>query len=214
MQTKRSAHQNSAGFSLIELMIAMAVTLIVMAIASSLLAQSLNVRARENARTEAVADAQRALNSMTREIANAGLGLTSNGLVASDCDNLQIRIRTNLNAFNGDTDTLDPDEDVVYASIINNTGGNLQRLVTRQDINSGNAVSQVANRVFDISIQYVNAAGAVLAAGQANQAAKVRLTVNVDLPAVGSPGSPGFQPASRTQVMSEVTLRNWDLVNF
>ena len=50
--TRNSA--GSAGFSLIELMVALGVTLIITVIAAQLLAQSLNVRARENARIEAI----------------------------------------------------------------------------------------------------------------------------------------------------------------
>ena len=164
MQTKHSAHSRSAGFSLIELMIAMAITLIVMSVASSLLGQSLNVRTRENARIEAVSDAQRALNMMTRDIANAGLGLNNNGIVPADSDNLQIRVRSNLNGFDGDNDTMDIDEDVIYAITVDSEVDPDQTLITRQD--GPNAPSQVANRVDTLNIEYLNSAGAAVAAGQ------------------------------------------------
>ena len=213
MQTKHSAHSRSAGFSLIELMIAMAITLIVMSVASSLLGQSLNVRTRENARTEAVSDAQRALNMMTRDIANAGLGLTRNGIDAATSDDGQIRVRSNLNAMSGNTDTLQTDEDVVYSYTINGDVTPAETLITRQDVNTG-SVSQVANKVDSLNILYFDVSGAQLAAGQESQAAKVRLTITVRLPAVGSPRTPGFQPASQTQLSSDVTLRNKDLVNY
>ena len=216
MQTKHSAPSRSAaGFSLIELMIAMAITLIVMSVASSLLGQSLNVRARENTRVEAVTDAQRALNMMTRDIANAGLGLTNNGIVVADSDDQQIRVRSNLNAFPPtlNTDTLQTDEDIVYSFTINSNVNPPETLITRQDVNDA-SVAQVANRVDALSILYFNAAGTQLAAGQESQAAKVRLTVTVNLPAVGSPNTPGYQPASQTQLSSDITLRNADLVNY
>ena len=213
MQTKHSAHSRSAGFSLVELMIAMAITLIVMSVASSLLGQSLNVRTRENARTEAVSDAQRALNMMSRDIANAGLGLTSNGIDAATSDDGQIRVRSNLNAMSGNTDTLQTDEDVVYSYTINGDVTPPETLITRQDVNTG-AVSQVANRVDSLNMLYFDVSGAQLAAGQENLAAKVRLTITVRLPQVGSPRTPGFQPASQTQLSSDVTLRNKDLVNY
>ena len=213
MQTKHSEHTRSAGFSLIELMIAMLVTLVVMSIASSLLGQSLNIRARENARVEAVSDTQRALNAMSRDIANAGLGLTSNGIVAADSDDGQIRIRTNLNAFNGDTDTLDSDEDVVYSYTVNSDVDPPETLVTRQDVNTA-TVAQIANRIDGLNILYFDVSGTQLAAGQENLAAKVRLTLTVQLPAVGSPKMAGYQPATQTQLSSDVMLRNSDLVNY
>jgi prepilin-type N-terminal cleavage/methylation domain-containing protein len=201
----------SAGFSLIELMIALGVTLVIMVISAQLLAASLNVRTRENARAEAIADVQRGLQTMSREIGNAGLGLAGNGLHPTDSDEAQIRVRANLNAFSGDTDTLDSldagSEDVVFAIINNFTGGELdgQRLITRQDVNA-NRISSLANRVDSLRFEYLNADGTVAASPA--QAARVRITVGVTLRAVGTPGRPGYQPQSRTQVVSDVSLRN------
>src|ERR1700752_2133037 len=102
--SKRLSKQSNAGFSLIELIIAMTLTLTVMSIASVLLAQALNVRTRTNANNDALADAQRALNIMTREISTAGFNLTGNGSVSGDTandanGNSMIRIRANLNKF-------------------------------------------------------------------------------------------------------------------
>lgn len=201
----------SAGFSLIELMIALGVTLVIMVISAQLLAASLNVRTRENARVEAIADVQRGLQTMSREIGNAGLGLAGNGLHPTDSDEAQIRVRANLNAFSGDTDTLDTtdagSEDVVFAIINNFTGGELegQRLITRQDVNA-NRISSLANRVDSLRFDYLNPNGTVAASPA--QAARVRITVGVTLRAVGTPGRPGYQPQSRTQVVSDVSLRN------
>lgn len=201
----------SAGFSLIELMIALGVTLVIMVISAQLLAASLNVRTRENARAEAIADVQRGLQTMSREIGNAGLGLAGNGLHPTDSDEAQIRVRANLNAFEGDTDTLDTidagSEDVVFAIINNFTGGELegQRLITRQDANT-NRISSLANRVDSLRFDYLNPDGTVAASPA--QAARVRITVGVTLRAVGTPGRPGYQPQSRTQVVSDVSLRN------
>lgn len=214
-QTGRRA-RGEAGFSLIELMVALGVTLVIMAVASRMLAQTMAVRARENQRSEAVSDAQRALQAMTREISNAGLGIPlKNGLVDADSTALSIRVRTNLNALCGplagscDLDTDDPGEDVAFAVINNTTGGagDNQRLITRQDIKNGNAVSQLANRVDGLQFEYLMADGA--AAASPSLAQKVRMTVTVTLPAVGRAGEPGYQPPSQTQLSSEAVLRNW-----
>ena len=66
---------NQAGFSLLEVLIAMGITITIMGLATTLLAASFRVRSREDRKSDAVADVQRALNIMTREIANAGLKL-------------------------------------------------------------------------------------------------------------------------------------------
>lgn len=206
-----------AGFSLIELVVAIGVTLVIMVIASRLLSMSMLVRQRENQRSEAVADTQRALQAMSREISNAGLGMSNNGLVADDSDESTLRIRSNLNAFCSvttacDKDTLDPGEDVVYA-IINNTdaGGINQRLVTRQDVNNGNSISPLANRIDTLDFTYIKADGTTTL--DASQAQKVKVTVTVTLPAVGRQGQAGYQPQTQTQLVSEVVLRNAALGN-
>ena len=204
-------HTRVAGFSLIELIISMAVTLIVMGAASLLLAKSLGVRSRENTRVEAIADVQRALNTMSREIANAGFGMSSNGIVAADSNAERIRIRANLNGFGGAGTpgvdaTSDQDEDVMFA-IINNGG---DRMIYRYDANSGQT-SSIADRVDNLQITYLDAAGAAVAPGLAT---KLRITVGVTLPSVGRPNSPGYQPPSRTEAVSEITLRNRDLSRY
>ena len=97
-----------AGFSLIELMIAMTISLAIMGAASHLLATSFKIRTRENARTDAVADIQRGLNIMAREIAIGGYGFdtSSNGLVVNDCDASSLRVRSNLNRYSADSTTI------------------------------------------------------------------------------------------------------------
>lgn len=105
MSRQQSRPDAEAGFSLAELMVAMAVTLVLMGIASSLLAAAFRTRTRENTRADALADAQRALNIMSREIANAGFNLTTNGLVDGDSGTDattgrgSIRVRSNLNKY-------------------------------------------------------------------------------------------------------------------
>jgi prepilin-type N-terminal cleavage/methylation domain-containing protein len=210
---KGGRRRGEGGFSLIELMVALGVTLVIMAVSARLLAMSMFVRQRENQRSEAVADVQRALQAMSREISNAGLGMSNNGLVDADSDAISLRIRSNLNAFCGagmpcDADTSDPGEDIVYALINNTTGGggDNQRLITRQDVNGGNAVSALANRIDSLDFTYINAAGATTT--NTALAQKVRITVTVTLPAVGSEGQAGYQPPSQMQLVSEAVLRN------
>jgi len=102
--SKQSRNTRQDGFSLVELMIAMTITLVVLAVATTLIAQSLNIRTRSNENVDALADAERALNIMSREIAQAGFNLDDNGIVAADSatdgnGNSTIRIRANLNRY-------------------------------------------------------------------------------------------------------------------
>ena len=96
---QQTNQKNQAGFSLIELVVALTITLVVMSISVTLLARTLNIRTRENEHVDELGDVQRALNIMSREIANAGFNLTTNGIVAADSNGQAIRIRANLNKF-------------------------------------------------------------------------------------------------------------------
>ena len=74
----------NSGVSLLELLIAMTITMTLMTAAATLLASSVRMRSRENQKSDALADTQRALNIMSRELANAGFNMTNNGLVPAD----------------------------------------------------------------------------------------------------------------------------------
>ncbi len=84
------------GFSLIELIMSMALTLIILGIAVGAFTGALGSRERETSRTDALTSAQAALNIMSREIGNAGFGLTSNGIVYGDSNDKQIHFRANV----------------------------------------------------------------------------------------------------------------------
>src|SRR5499426_3536314 len=99
MHQKSDTAKNMAGFSLVELLIAMTATLVMLGIATTALSTGFRIRDREESVTDAAADAQRALNIMSREIANAGFNLNTNGLVPGDSDSTSIRIRSNLNKY-------------------------------------------------------------------------------------------------------------------
>ena len=100
--SSRDSNYFETGFSLVELTIAMTVTILIAGLASVLLAGSFGIRARENQKSDALADTQRGLNLMTREISNSGYALLDNGLVAADSGPSSIRVRANLNAAAGE----------------------------------------------------------------------------------------------------------------
>ena len=149
-------NQNSQrGFSLVELLIAMTVTIVIAGIASSLVAQSFRMRAREDARSDAIADAQRALNIVSREIANAGFGLIDNGLVPEDTSPGSIRFRSDLNRYTRDASgnlltgagfVSDADEDIKYAMYHDDVAN--RHYLVRFDVNLGGreGTTVLANR--------------------------------------------------------------------
>ena len=156
--------KNENGFSMIELIIAMALTLTIMGLASTLLASAFNARSREDRKSEAIADVQRALNIMTREISNSGLKLpaglpniATNGVVTGDSDNESIRIVSNLNGMpdsaNGffeDSDVTDTDEDIKFLMYVD--GG--QRYIVRYERNGTNQTTVLANRIDSLIFRY------------------------------------------------------------
>ena len=221
---------SQSGFSLIELVIAMSVTIVIATIASTLVAQSFRMRAREDARSDAIADAQRALNIVSREIANSGFGLVDNGIVPGDTGPGSIRFRANLNAYTVDEAGIavegagfvqDRDEDVKY-TMYNDDAANRHYLVRydailgKEDQREGTTV--LANRLDNFQLQYFDSSNTELDV-VANPLAvatawKVRVTVGVILPAEGQPNSPGYQPQSTINLVSDVVLRNASQITF
>lgn len=177
-----------SGFSILELLIAMTITLAVMAAASTLLATSLRTRTRENQRSNALASAQRALNIMSREIANSGYGLTDNGIVVVDSDANSIRVRANLD--NG-IDLNQANEDVRFVFQDDNS------VIVRVD-NTGTS-GVLASNITGMAIEYLDVAGAPTTAASAE---RIRLDIRVDLPAGPQ------QPAGIVRLVSDVALRN------
>ena len=234
---KQINKKNQAGFSLMELVVALTITLVVMSIAVTMLARTLNVRTREIEHIDELGDVQRALNIMSREIANSGFNLTTNGIVVADSNAQAIRIRANLNKFNT-TDGFTPEakrgigeglpgedkgEDVTYFV---NTADNTNYLARWDELATSQA-SVLANRVnsigfyyFDQKVTYtqdrdncqitnaLNATGVSQAQVTPDNAKFVVIVVCIDTPQVGTQGSPGFQPGFHTLLISDVALRN------
>jgi type II secretory pathway pseudopilin PulG len=179
------------GFSLLELLISMTITLAVMVAASTLLTSSLRTRARENLRSEALAAAQRALSIMSREISNSGYGLTDNGIVVADSAIDSIRVRANLN---NDTDLAEIDEDVRFML---QTANN--QIVRYDASTAAGQRSVLASNISTLVIKYLNTGGAEVSIASAE---RVSIEVLVDLPAGPE------QPAGAVRLLSQVALRN------
>jgi len=220
----------SGGFSLLELLIAMVITMALMTAASTLLANALRVRSRENQKSDALADTQRALNIMSREIANAGFNMTGNGIVAADSGLNEIRVRSNLNRYDYDplvtaesrANVQDANEDITYFI---NSADNTMYLARHDKFGTGSTV--LANRIdgmsihyFDQKVTYTAPPGgsditgvSALEVSPAN-AKYIVIAISVTLDAVGTPNSAGYQPPYSVLLCSDVTLRNTGLWSY
>lgn len=233
-----SSKRSNAGFSLIELLIAMTLTLTVMSVASVLLAQALHMRTRTNTNNDALADAQRALNIMSREIASAGFNLSGNGIVDGDTGtdsngNSMLRIRSNMNKFDESATIAarngigvvgeDAGEDVKYF-IHKATNTNLLARYDEYGA-AGGSVTVLANRLDSLYMHYYaqkvtyttsgcDVSGASASEVSPASAGYVVIAVCVQLDAVGTPGSPGYQPTTNVLLVSDITLRNANLTDY
>ena len=219
---------SSSGFSLLELIIAMAITMVLVTAAVTLLASGLRMRTRENQKSDALADTQRAINIMSREIANAGFNLNNNGIVIADSDKNKIRVRSNTNKYEVDNPSLTSlsrnsvmteEEDITYYL---NEAENTKYLVRHDEFGSGSTV--LANRIDSMNIYYfdqkvtytVPSGGTDITNFSAPEVSKqnakyIVIAISVILDAVGTPGTDGYQPGHSVLLCSDVTLRNWDL---
>lgn len=196
---EKAKDAQNKGFSLIELMIAMAITLILMGLATTLFAGALGTRSRESRKTDAITSARAALSAISREIGNSGYGMTTNGIVTGDSGAQRIHFRANL--FNGDSTTNSEGEDVTY--FFDST----TQSIVRYDPNATPTTSVIVNRISNVTFSYFDYVGSNSTPTQSstpsNNTGRVRLTVTVQLEPVQG------QPANQTITFtSDVTLRN------
>ena len=225
---QRTRAKGNAGFSLLELLIAMSLTIVMLGIAATALSTGFRIREREESVTDAVADAQRALNIMSREIGNAGFNLSTNGIVAGDSDSVSIRIRSNLNKYDTSVietnrnNVMDPGEDLKYFI---NVANNTDYLVRHDEFSTGRKTTVLANRMDSLRVHYFAekvtygttdcditdpSAGEV----SPDLARYVVIALCVRISAAGVPNTAGYQPASNVLLVSDVTLRNSNLIHY
>jgi Tfp pilus assembly protein PilW len=228
MDQKIRSSKGNGGFSLLELLIAMTLTIGMLGIAATALSTGFRIREREESITDAVADAQRALNIMSREIANAGFNLSTNGIVPGDSDSTSIRIRSNLNKYDtaasdpSRTNVMDPGEDLKFFV---NAANNTDYLVRHDEFATGVKTTVLANRMDQLRIHYFTQKVTYSTAdcditspssGEVapNLAKYVVVALCVRIPAAGVVNTDGYQPASNVLLVSDVTLRNSNLNNY
>ncbi len=202
---KNSANDDMAGFSLIELMMSLVLTLIILGVAVAAFSGALSSRERETSKTDALNSAQAAINIMSREIGNAGYGLNTNGLGWLDIngvfqtDSTNKRLHFRANTDNSNLSTTGPGEDVTFYYDA------ASQSVVRYDKNL-NVTSGIINRVSDVDFLYYNyttGAATTTTTTPAQNTGKVNITLTVNLANVQG------QPTGQTvKFSSDVTLRN------
>lgn len=195
--------RQAAGFSLLELLIAMTITLAVMAAASTLLSSSIGTRTRENKRSDALTAAERALNIISRDVGNSGYGLTDNGIVAGDSSSTSIRVRANTTS---NYTLTDQDEDVRYVY------QSAKKAIVRYDsypAASGGTTTVLASGIDSLDIKYWDASNAqITSAASYADAVRVTVDVTVNLPAPnGQEVASGVTP-QKVRLITDIALRN------
>jgi len=196
--------RSEAGFSLVELLMSTVLSLIILGVGVATFTGAIGRRERETSRTDALTSAQAALNIMSREIGNAGYGLTYNGLVtgASDCTDKRLHFRTNVENTGSSTATTDqPGEDVTFYY------DSATQSVVRYDRVTG--TSGIINRVSDVDFTYydVNPSTQTISTTPLTTCSANTARITIDLKVILADVQ--GQPSGRTErVKSDVTLRN------
>ena len=189
-------NSHELGFTMVELVLSMAITTLILGVAIIGFSQAMSMRARESSKTDAITSAQAALNVMSREIGNSGFGLNDNGVV-TDSTATMLHIRSNFS--NNNSTTSDAGEDIIFYL----DGSGVNQSVVRHD-NNTSETSGIINRISSVNFVYTNYTSAGSSTGSAGRdTGKVTITLIVNLPNVQG------QPANQTvTVTSDVTLRN------
>jgi type II secretory pathway pseudopilin PulG len=193
---------SESGFSVVELIMAMTLTVLILGVGVATFSGALGTRDRESSKTDALTSAQAALNIMSREIGNSGYGLADNGLVVGPNDSTNKRLHFRANTVNnGSTATDASGEDVTFYY------DTASQSVVRYDKVTG--TSGIINRVSDVDFIYYNYTydpvnGVVVSQGSAGPTtARVNIKLTVILADVRG------QPTNQTVTLSsDVTLRN------
>jgi prepilin-type N-terminal cleavage/methylation domain-containing protein len=193
---------SSKGFSLIEMLITMTIMLVILGIASTLLGRGLMINSRERQRSDAISSARAALDSVSRELANAGFGLKDsvtgagiNGIIPADSSSNKVRFRSN---FINDTTTT-AGEDVTYF-----WDGTSNSILRYDRIT--NSTTIIINRISTVTFQYFDYSGGSSVPTSVTtptlNTGRVRITITVNLDPVPN------MPAQSVILTSDVTLRN------
>lgn len=209
-------NKKAAGFSIIELILAMTIMLVIMGLAVNLFSKSLSTRQRESSRTDALTAAQAALNVISREIANSGYGLLDNGVVFSDSGKEKLHFLSNIK--NNNNVVTDPGENITYffdpntESILRYDANGIRNA----DGTTSPQTSIIINRISKVEFQYFDYLNSTLTPPPPQPAptyiptvntSRIRVKITVALENVQ--GQINNQ-SKDVVLVSDVTLRNSD----
>ncbi len=199
-------------------MIAMTIILVMLGAASTLLFNAFGTRTRESQKTDALISAQAALDSMSREIANSGYGLSTNGIVTADSHAQRLRFRANVVndepiqpvVTTSQLKTDDPNEDVTYYF------DSSTQSILRYDRFANPTTTIIVNQISDVKFEYFDYSGSSSAATQktvpTKDTGRIKITVLVRLdPIAGQPNQTEYR---RVTLTSDVTLRNSEYMRY
>jgi len=179
------------------------IMLIIMGVVTTLFSRSLSTKSRESSRTDALTAAQAALNVMSREIANSGYGVVTNGLM-NDSNGTALHYVSNH--VNTNDNLLQPGENVTYYWEPGTQS------ILRHDANGapggGPMTSIIINRISNVQFRYFDYVGSnpIPSAASATPTAntgRVRITLTVNMEDLV-----GQVQNDRVVLTSDVTLRN------
>jgi prepilin-type N-terminal cleavage/methylation domain-containing protein len=192
------------GFSLVELLVSMVVTLVILGGAIGIFTTQLQSSQYQVRRADAITSAQAAINILSREIGNSGYGLrrgilASNGLVLADCNATRLHFRANTNNLNPTTS--DPGEDVTFYYDADSQS------IVRYDATNGGSSAGVINQVSHVTFRYFDYASngsftEVATPTDYTARVSIRLTVLLS----GDPDD--LTNARNVTVESDIALRN------
>jgi type II secretory pathway pseudopilin PulG len=203
MKNKKSK-KNAAGFSILELIIAMTIVLIVLGITGGLFSKSLTTSQRESSRTDALTAAQAALNVISREIANTGYGLMNNGIVLADSNQEKLHFLTNTK--NTNSAATDAGENITYFF------DPVTQSILRHDANAKGVgtpdTSIIINRISSVEFKYFDYSGSSSTPTGPNNTptlntSHIRITIRVLLENIQ-----GQANNQAVVLVSDVSLRN------
>lgn len=192
------------GFSLVELIVSMVITLVILGGAVGIFTNQLSSSQYQVRRADAITSAQSAINILSREIGNAGYGLergilASNGLVLADCTATRLHFRANTNHLNATTG--DPGEDVTFYYDA------ASQSIVRYDAAGGGQSAGVINQVSHVTFRYFDYASNgsfTEVATPTDQTARISIRLTVLLS--GNPND--LTNARNVTVESDIALRN------
>jgi prepilin-type N-terminal cleavage/methylation domain-containing protein len=197
--------ESEAGFTLIELIVSMVLTLIILGVGVTVFSSALKGRNYQTARTDAIVSAQAAINIISRDVGNSGYGLLNNGIVLGDSTADRLHFRTNV--LNSNYVTTDPNEDITFfCDACSEDGGS----VVRYDASGTGSTSGIINKVSRVRFQYwdYNEITHVLTGPfdvPTINTGRITITLTVIINNIS--GAPGGD-LSNVTVTSDVTLRN------